>query len=330
VMVVRRQLESLLGQANGNPGKEHLLAALAYSEIRTRDGQAASSHLSQLLQEFPKTEYGDMARAAQLEAEITAASPQGSPPNAEALKTAMGKADQLAREAQAPDAQAYATYVKAGAQEQTGQIDEAIASFLEVAQKYPNAAHAALSLMRAGRAQQKTGKPEQAVTTYEQLLARYPSDDASKEARKVMRELRIIGKAAPELKVEDWVSGEPSSIASLKGKVVLVNFWQTWCPHCRKELPHMGELYNKYKDQGLVVIGATKNDNRQNEEQLKEFLDQNPVPYPIARVDPSSSNDYAVSGIPAAALIDRDGIVRWRAHPGQLSETQLEQFLAQK
>ncbi|MFA6244559.1 MAG: TlpA disulfide reductase family protein, partial [Candidatus Hydrogenedentales bacterium] len=67
-----------------------------------------------------------------------------------------------------------------------------------------------------------------------------------------------VGVPAPELTILEWAKGEPVTLADGKGKTAyLVEFWATWCPPCRKSIPHLTELQKKYKDKGLVVIGVT-------------------------------------------------------------------------
>ncbi len=90
----------------------------------------------------------------------------------------------------------------------------------------------------------------------------------------------------------------------LIGKVVAVNFWATWCPPCRKEMPDLDALYRKYKSQGFVVLAIS------NEQAVKvrSFLKTKPVSYPVL-IDPDNAvtNLYRVEGIPKTFLYGRDG-----------------------
>jgi thiol-disulfide isomerase/thioredoxin len=301
-------------------------------ELRTRDGDAATGHLDTLLQQFPKSSYGPVARAMQIEAQLFQATPKekGVKADPKAMQAVIDKAEALFKQESSPEVKAYSRFIVASAYDIMDQNDKASANYMEVAENYPETAQAVSSLIRGAKAQQQLGQIDTAVASLERMIKTYPNDEATREGMKMLRELRLIGKPAPELKALTWPKGQQTSMAELKGKVVLVNFWQTWCPHCKEELPHLSELYQKYRDRGFVIIGCTRDDNRQNEQQLTDFLESNPLPFPIARVDPQSSRDYAVSGIPAAALVDRSGIIRWRAHPNSLPIDQLEALLAQK
>ena len=104
-------------------------------------------------------------------------------------------------------------------------------------------------------------------------------------------------------------SGEPVSMASLKGQVVLLNFWASWCGPCRQEFPLLDTIHKKYKKIGFTVIGLNVEPDSKDAE---VFLKQNPVSFPIV-YDPKDdlSKRYGIGGMPSVALIDRKGIVRW-------------------
>lgn len=329
-MVVRNSLEALLPNLSANPGREHVLAALSLLALRTRDANKAGEYLDALLKDFPSTNYKELAQAMQLEVALSKVAPQNKEdaPNVAAMDAVASQGRELVGRLTSTDAKAYAEMIVAQAAEQSEKKAEAAQAYLTVASNYPDSAQAATSLLRAGAIYQKLGSVDKAKAAFDTLIQKYPAENAAKEGRKYARELSIIGKPAPELAVVSVASGEPVSMSSLKGKVVLVNFWQTWCPHCRHELPHLNELYTKYKDKGLVIVGATRDDKQQNEQQLMEFLQSNPQTFPILRVEQSTARDYAVSGIPAAALVDRQGVVQWRAHPGSLTDAQIETLLA--
>jgi peroxiredoxin len=100
------------------------------------------------------------------------------------------------------------------------------------------------------------------------------------------------------------LSGKSWHLQDLRGKVVLVNFWATWCPPCRKEMPDLQALYEKYKDQGLVVLAISD----ESAEKVNPFIAQTRIRYPIL-LDPGRkvSELFQVEGIPKSFVYDRSG-----------------------
>jgi thiol-disulfide isomerase/thioredoxin len=107
------------------------------------------------------------------------------------------------------------------------------------------------------------------------------------------------------------VAGDPINLADLKGKVVLVDFWATWCGPCLAEIPNMKKLYEKYHDQGFEIVGVSLDQDR---EALEEFLAAKKLPWTIVH-DPENEGQhpaatyYGVFGIPTMILVGRDGKV---------------------
>src|SRR5262245_14454020 len=91
----------------------------------------------------------------------------------------------------------------------------------------------------------------------------------------------LEGKAPPELKVKEWMNtgGKELKLADLKGKVVVLDFWGTWCGPCRAAMPHMKELYAKHKDKGLVVIGVHTTNGG---EEMAKYVQDEALPWPTA------------------------------------------------
>jgi peroxiredoxin len=101
------------------------------------------------------------------------------------------------------------------------------------------------------------------------------------------------------------LQGKSWTLKDLKGKVVLVNFWATWCPPCRKEMPDLEALYNRYKDQGFVIL-ALSEDEETNK--VAPFIAEHKITYPIL-LDPGQkvNNLFQVEGIPKSFVYNREG-----------------------
>ena len=100
------------------------------------------------------------------------------------------------------------------------------------------------------------------------------------------------------------LDGKTWTLSDLRGKVVLVNFWATWCPPCRKEMPDLDALYKKFKDQGLVILAIDDEDAAK----IKPYLVEHPVTYPVL-LDPGRkvNHTFRVDGIPKSFVYGREG-----------------------
>jgi len=117
----------------------------------------------------------------------------------------------------------------------------------------------------------------------------------------------LIGNSAPEFSLED-LNGRNVSLSSFRGKPVLLNFWATWCPYCRKERVHLDKLYEEYSDKNLVIVSISID---RSLETLKQFMKKNSAQFIIlydrqGRV----SSTFHVAGLPTSFLIDRNGIIK--------------------
>lgn len=128
----------------------------------------------------------------------------------------------------------------------------------------------------------------------------------------------FVGQQLPELKLR-YLENAPE----LQGKAVLLEFWATWCPPCRKSIPHLNELHEKYGTRGLVIIGVT-NESRG---EVKKFLKEQPIHYHVAFDDGTLARHFKVRGIPHAFLADATGRIVWHGHPMALRPEMIEKVL---
>jgi cytochrome c biogenesis protein CcmG/thiol:disulfide interchange protein DsbE len=117
----------------------------------------------------------------------------------------------------------------------------------------------------------------------------------------------LLDEPAIEFEAHD-VQGNVMRSQDLRGRVVLVNFWGIWCKSCRQEIPHLVELDRKWKEAGLVVLGADYGDAT---EDLEDFAAEMGMIYPVL-VDEGLADDYEVLVYPTSIVIDRSGRIRYR------------------
>jgi thiol-disulfide isomerase/thioredoxin len=133
-----------------------------------------------------------------------------------------------------------------------------------------------------------------------------------------------IGKPAPSLGstatvTPDNPKGPAVSLSALKGKVVLIDFWATWCGPCVAAIPHVQELHNKYGDKGLIVIGHTDGSSKN----LQQFIKDKKITYQIS-LGNTIGDQWGVTGIPHVFIVDVAGNVAWEGHPAELKDEVIE------
>ena len=110
---------------------------------------------------------------------------------------------------------------------------------------------------------------------------------------------------APAFTLQD-LNGKDVSLADFRGKVVIIDFWATWCPPCVKEIPHFIELYEQYKDKGLAMLGISL--DREGAGVVKAFVQKYQIKYPIMMTDGKVDKAFGpITSIPTTFLIDSAG-----------------------
>lgn len=126
--------------------------------------------------------------------------------------------------------------------------------------------------------------------------------------------------AAPDFTLKSQ-KGDNLKLSELRGKVILINFWASWCGPCRQEMPVLNELYQHYRSLDFTVLGVNVEQNSDNAESL---LKEIPVSFPILFDNHNQvSKLYNVKGMPSTVIVDRDGNVRY-THIGYQAGTENE------
>jgi peroxiredoxin len=126
---------------------------------------------------------------------------------------------------------------------------------------------------------------------------------------------------AAEWELKD-INGKVIKLSDFKGKVVILDFWATWCPPCRAEIPSFVELQDAYKNKGVQIIGISL--DQDGAAVLKPFIEKNKINYPIVIGTPKVTADYGgVEGIPTTFIIDKTGKIVAK-HVGLTEKSEFE------
>ncbi|MGQ0764722.1 MAG: TlpA disulfide reductase family protein [Gemmatimonadota bacterium] len=120
-----------------------------------------------------------------------------------------------------------------------------------------------------------------------------------------------VGEVVPQYAALS-LDGDTVAVAALRGKVVLLNVWATWCAPCREEIPFLQSLHETNRDRGFEVIGVST-DARGQDDEIRDFMREFGMTYPVWR-DPDERVQtlFFALGVPSSYLIDRGGILRWK------------------
>ena len=210
----------------------------------------------------------------------------------------------------------------------------------EYMEKYPSTALAARLLSQ----QTSRMSLDEMKKAYEKLDATAKETSAAKEIASEIAVLERVmpGKPAPEIAKNDLVTGKPFALSSLKGKVVLLDFWASWCVPCRKSNPHVKALYEKYRKKGFDVVYVADNDS--NPEEALRAIEQDGIKKYhhvlrglITKRGPNGehmgfdksqdvSEQYAIHFLPTKYLIDREGNIIGKVNDNELDAKLKEIF----
>jgi peroxiredoxin len=196
------------------------------------------------------------------------------------------------------------------ASERAGRRDEVLAALRSVLAAHPRAPSAAGIRLALAEERREANDNAAARALYAEVLAIYPNTSRADEARGALYEMDhlAVGQSAPDFEAKD-IHGHRVRLADLRGKVVLLDFWATWCGPCLGELPHVKRVHSDFAGcEDFVLIGVSLDGDGIA---LVDFLREHEIPWPqicgLSEFDDPVPRLYNVRGIPDTFLIDREG-----------------------
>jgi thiol-disulfide isomerase/thioredoxin len=220
------------------------------------------------------------------------------------------------------DDQFYGIFSDISSQSNDPVIKEEYANkFLKATDVSPNMAKNKIQLYRnLADAAILRGEYRKAKNILEDTLERTKDANEQKTLQMGINQVKLYGKKAPQLLGDTWINSAPIDLKDMKGKVVIIDFWATWCPPCRQVIPFLVKFYSEYKSQGLEIIGFTKyyksyRDERERKENVswddeiplvQQFCERLKINYPIAiSKEGQEFTSFGISAIPTMFFINK-------------------------
>lgn len=174
-----------------------------------------------------------------------------------------------------------------------------------------------------------------ALADLQRYAVEFPQGEDLKAVQTYIQHVKLFGTPAPEPDVKAWVQGEPTSIAALKGELVMLYFFASWCENCEQMRPFLLDVFERYESFGVKWIGivdesvSLQQRTGQTVEAVREYCASKQIRFPVVMTSGGVARECGASGIPALVILDRVGRIRWNDNPSNLMDSTLEALLVE-
>jgi len=172
----------------------------------------------------------------------------------------------------------------------------------------------------------RTGDAQADLTRY---VRDFPKGEDVESAKRYLSMMQLFGKPGPELVAETWIQGDAQRLANLRGDVVVLYFFATWCENCEKARPFLLDLQQRFEAMGVRWIGLVDHSKGQTVESVRQFAAEKGIRFPVMMDNGGTSVAYRGQKIPDIVILDREGRVRWHDNPANLQDATIELLLTE-
>lgn len=127
----------------------------------------------------------------------------------------------------------------------------------------------------------------------------------------------VVGNKAPLFILKD-INGKTVSLSDFRGRIVIMDFWATWCPPCKESTQELEKIHRKYKDRGVIILGISMDSGGNALKKVKDFANKYNLTYLMLMDDGKASKSYVINTIPTTYILDKDHIIV-KMYPGYLN-----------
>lgn len=254
---------------------------------------------------------------------------RNTPQSREGFGKALALFDRVVAERPTDVVASRAAYMSGSTHLFAGELELAEAAYGSVVDTYKtDPSYVGKALERRAATRRHLLRPAPAIADYKAWQQKFTSPPETVElVKKELENAAMLGKPPRPVTAEAWVVGQPIDVSQPSGDVIALYFYATWCENCAKELPFLRELDKRYSPQGLRIVGVIDHSKGQTLDVVKKYTTEQAIPFATLFNDGSAASLYGVGKLPHLVLIDREGVVRWRDNPANLSDWTLERLL---